>query len=310
LKILVTGASGFLGKNLTKHLSRQGHQVFVLSSKKTGYPTVFNSYNFSDSDLEGKLTELDVVVHLASRVHVLKETSENPLKEFRKANVELTARLAELAAKQNVKRFIFISSIGAVAPSSSKQKITVQSIPNPVTDYGKSKLEAEQELIRISKKYHSEYVIIRPVLIYGPNPKGNMQSFLNLAKSGFPLPFGSLDNKRSFISVYSLVDLIEKACRLDEASNSIVLAADQESVSTLDFIVKVRNISGKSANVFKFPKRIFLILGKIFKQASKVDRLVESLVVVPGTNSTSWAWLPKYSLQEGLEMTLNDKEDA
>ena len=230
-KILVTGASGFVGKSLTAELFRQGYAIgaAVRSTKSQ----VNNAEVVVVGEIDGKtdwtnaLRSVDVVIHLAARVHVMRETSHNPLAEFRRLNVAGTEHLARSAAAAGVKRFVYVSSIKVNGEETlNGEAYTEQSNAAPQDPYGVSKWEAEQALQRVSKETGLEVVIVRPPLVYGAGVKGNFAPMISVVARGMPLPFASVNNKRSLIYVKNLVDALMLCATHQAAPGNTYLVSD------------------------------------------------------------------------------------
>ncbi len=235
--VLVTGANGFVGKPLCLALFEQGQAL--RAAVRSENVQVENCEIGDIADISGQtdwrnaLQGVKVVIHLAARVHVMKDASIDPLAEFRKINVEGTLNLAKQAAKAGVKRFIFISSIKVNGEHSDLDKpFTEADVANPQDAYGLSKYEAEQGLLLIAQQTGMEVVIIRPPLIYGPGVKANFKSMLHFVKRGIPLPFGNINNKRSFIYLGNLISLIMRCIDHPEAANQVFLVSDGDDLST------------------------------------------------------------------------------
>jgi len=210
-KILVTGASGFLGRGLFEHLRSGAYDVLgsvrVAAALEEGF--ILAPELSATSDWREALAGRDVVVHTAARAHVLKETEQDPLAVFRMLNTDGTLNLARQAAAVGVRRFVFISSIGVHGLFTREGEcFTEQSPPAPHNDYARSKWEAEQGLLEIAGETGLEVVIVRPPLIYGPGVKANFLHLLRLVESGWPLPLGGIRNRRSFLFLGNFVDAI------------------------------------------------------------------------------------------------------
>jgi nucleoside-diphosphate-sugar epimerase len=203
MRIMVTGAGGFVGKALVEWLAAQGHAVRAITRQIVP--------DIATADWAPLLVEIDAVVHLAARVHQLREKSADPLAEFRRINRDATLRLAEAAIAAGNQRFVFISSVKAATESTGLQPIDEDQPANPVDPYGISKLEAEQGLLALAGQGDFEPVILRVPLVYGPGAKGNMRTLFTLVRLGMPLPLGSIDNRRSLIGLGNLVRAIELA---------------------------------------------------------------------------------------------------
>ncbi|MDQ1253894.1 MAG: UDP-N-acetyl-alpha-D-quinovosamine dehydrogenase, partial [Euryarchaeota archaeon] len=214
-KILVTGATGFVGKALCKRIASNGWHVrgVVRSAEQAanlsaGVEVVQMESIGADTDWSDALAGVDAVVHLAARVHVMQDNATDPLSAFRQVNVAGTERLARMAAKAGVRRFIFLSSIGVNGNITHDQPFIEEDKPRPYSPYTLSKFEAEQVLRRIASETGMEVVIIRAPLVYGPKNPGNILQLLHVIAKGWPLPFASIKNLRSFIFIGNLVDAI------------------------------------------------------------------------------------------------------
>ena len=235
MKVLVTGANGFLGKSITKELSRDSNEIISVTRSISNDSFAVGEIN-ENTNWTDVLTGCDVVVHLAARVHQMHDDSPNPLLEFRRVNTEGTLNLAHQAKKSGVKRFIFISSI-KVNGEESDFPYSEVSEPNPSDAYAISKWEAEQGLNQLAREGQMEVVIIRPPLIYGPGVKANFASMIKWVKRGLPLPFGVIHNKRSLVAVGNLVDFIilcADRSKSPKAANETFLISDGADVSTTE----------------------------------------------------------------------------
>ena len=327
LKLLISGASGFIGKHLLAELLKHEFEIRAAVRIPDDLPCptfvlgkIDGTTNWSDS-----ITGCDAVIHLAAYAHVT-----NPAKIdkalLHKTNVEGTARLAQEAAKAGVKHFIFISSTGAMADSSNK--VLCSDAPcSPTTLYGQSKLMAEKEMKCIACKYGMALTIIRPPLVYGPGNPGNMQRLLKLISSGIPLPLASVGNRRSFIYVENLVDVIVACLGNPIAFGKIYLPSDGKDVSTPELISKIAKANqsfkyseftqeekaeklkcGKlkydvSARLFPFPENILKALG-LLPGLGALRKLTSSLYVDSEPVREDLGWIPRFTMEEGLRRTL------
>jgi len=283
MKILITGQNGFIGKALFNLLQQQGHQVrgTVRSWQKIeqGKDIVAVGDIDSTTDWSSSLAGVEVVVHLANRAHILNDHTENPLSIFRQVNVAGTIQLAKQAVKFGVKRFVFVSSIKVNGESTDKHPFKENDKPNPQDPYSISKLEAEYALHEISAKSSMEIVIIRPPLVYGQGVKGNFERLSRLVESGIPLPFASIENKRSLISLENLVQILAKSINHPDVPGRTLLVSDKEDISTLELIKKIAISIDKPARVFYFPPVLLKIIGKVLGQSNIIKRLTENLQI-------------------------------
>ena len=283
MKILITGQNGFIGKALFDLLKQQGHQVrgTVRNKQKTQKNKDILVVGNIDSTTDWKdpLTDVEVVIHLANRAHVLNDQVRDPLAIFREVNVAGTIQLAKQAVESGVKRFIFVSSIKVNGEQTSKHPFTVNDKPNPQDPYAISKLEAENTLRKIAQKSSMEIVIIRPPLVYGQGVKGNFQRLSRLVELGIPLPFSSIKNKRSLISLDNLLQILSKAVIDPAVANQTFLVSDGRDLSTPQLIKKIANSIGKPARLFPFPIKLLKVIGRLTGQSEIINRLTENLQI-------------------------------
>jgi nucleoside-diphosphate-sugar epimerase len=309
--ILVTGANGFVGSFLIPELLRQSYLVKLLlrkSSPKIHFKCKkFRIDNFNDTKLEKVFENIDVVIHLAGRVHVMKDNEKDPLAEYRKINVDLTRKLAQQAASSGVKRLIFISSIkvnGELTEASSKFLPDEKS--NPQDAYAVSKKEAELALFKLAKETGMEVVIIRPPLIYGPGAKANFLSMMKLLHKNLPLPFDNIKNKRSLVYVRNLVSLISRVISHPKAAGQIFLVSDDCDVSTTTLLKLTSFFLGKKIKLFSLPvcvlKGLFFLIGR----AELSQRLLSSLSLDISKTKQLLGWLPPYSFEDAIKLTAED----
>jgi len=233
----------------------------------------------STTDWKDPLTDVEVVIHLANRAHVLNDQVRDPLAIFREVNVAGTIQLAKQAVESGVKRFIFVSSIKVNGEQTSKHPFTVNDKPNPQDPYAISKLEAENTLRKIAQKSSMEIVIIRPPLVYGQGVKGNFQRLSRLVELGIPLPFSSIKNKRSLISLDNLLQILSKAVIDPAVANQTLLVSDALDLSTPQLIKKIANSIGKPARLFPFPIKLLKVIGRLTGQSEIINRLTENLQI-------------------------------
>ena len=250
------------------------------------------------------LNNVNVVIHLAARVHVMNDKSIDPLVEFRKVNVDGTLNLARQAAQTGVKRFIFISSIKVNGELTSEGKpFTEGDVSNPQDAYGISKLEAEQGLLQIAQQTGMEVVIIRPPLVYGPNVKANFASMLKAVKQGIPLPLGAINNKRSFIYVENLVSFIILCVQHPLATNQIFLVSDGYDLSTTELLRECALALGVNSRLIPVPQKVLEVIAHMLGKRDVVQRLCGNLQVDITKARTLLGWMPPISVSEGLKRT-------
>lgn len=305
--ILVTGANGFIGKAVCSDLASRAYQVRGVVRhpqnmvSQGGFECLPMQGIDANTDWSGALKGVDSVVHLAARVHLMRETAADPLAEFRRTNVDLTLSLARQAAAAGVRRFVFISSIkvnGEVTPAG--QPFTAEDVPHPTDPYGISKLEAEQGLLVLAAETGLEVVIIRPVLVYGPGVKANFQSMMRWLLKGVPLPLGALYNRRSFVALGNLADLIAICLRHPAAANQVFLASDGEDLSIPALLRRTGVALGKPAWLIPVPV-IFLRAGaRLVGQEAVMQRLCDSLQVDISKTRRVLNWEPPVDVDDAL----------
>lgn len=308
-KILLTGATGFVGSTLLARLKKQSEIQVVVTTRKNVPETDVNTIVVGDidgaTDFSVALRDTDIVIHCAARAHIMSDDVPDPLAEYRRVNVAGTLNLARQAAISGVKRFIFISSIKVNGESTTNRpKFNVFDIPAPRDAYGQSKAEAEQSLLELSRETNMEVVIIRPTLVYGPAVKANFASLFSVVSSGFPLPFACIcNNKRSLVSVTNLVDLIVTCIDHPKAANQIFLVSDDHDVSTSEMVREMAIALGKPTWQIPVPVWCYAWAGKLFSKSDIVDRLTGSLQVDITHTKETLDWTPKETLQEGFKKT-------
>lgn len=308
-KVLLTGATGFVGSTLLARLKKQPEIQVTVTTRRDVLDTDINTVVVgdidSDTDFSVALRNADTVIHCAARAHIMSDKVPEPLAEYRRVNVAGTLNLARQAARYGVKRFIFISSIKVNGESTtSNPKFNVFDIPAPRDAYGKSKAEAEQALLQLSRETNMEVVIIRPTLVYGPAVKANFSSLFSVVSRGIPLPFACIrNNKRSLVSVTNLVDLIVTCIDHPKAANQIFLVSDDHDVSTSEMVHEMAAALGKSTWQIPVPVWCYALVGKIFNKSDIVDRLTGSLQVDITHTKETLGWTPKETLQEGFKKT-------
>ena len=306
-QLLITGASGFVGRRLCERTSIEGWPVRRAVRCPGGHHEVVVGDLGADTDWSAALSGIDCVVHLAARVHVMNETISDPLAAYRRINVEGTLNIARQAAVVNVKRFIFISSIKVNGASTLPGKLfAADDQPNPVDPYGISKWETEVGLQQLAKETGMEVVIIRPPLVYGPGVKANFQNMMRWIDRGVPLPLGAIHNKRSFVSIDNLVDLIITCIEHPGAANQTFLAADGEDLSTTELLRRVARALGKSARLIPIPVSILTLIASLLGKKDLAQRLCGSLQVDISKAQVLLGWQPPVSLDECLRQVAEE----
>lgn len=307
-RIFLTGASGFVGGALLPELPLQQLRLFG----RTDIDVVGVPFSKGEITKDAKFLEAlgntEVVIHCAARVHIMDDSSSNPLSEFRTINTEGTLNLARQAAQAGVQRFIFLSSIKVNGESTShRSPFTAFDKRSPENAYGISKSEAEEQLLVLGSETGMEIVIIRPPLVYGEGVKANFASLMKLVGKGFPVPFRAINhNKRSLVSVYNLVDLIKICIDHPRAANQVFLVSDDNDLSTAQMVALMAKVQGRVNLSVPVPVWCFKLIGKVFKKDAVVDRLVGSLEVDIEHTKNTLGWFPPYTVEHGF--TLAAKE--
>ncbi len=307
--ILITGANGFVGKILCAELLQHALAIKTvvrsmnIDNKKN--QLVVDSIN-AKTDWTAALKDMDVVIHLAARVHVMKDKSLDPLEEFRKVNVDGTLTLATQAAKAGVKRFIFISSIKVNGEFTELNKpFTEQDAANPQDAYAISKHEAEQGLLLIAQQTGMEVVIIRPPLIYGAGVKANFASMLKAIKRGFPLPLGAVHNKRSFVYVGNLVSLIVRCIDHSAAKNQVFLVSDDHDLSTTELLQQCATALRVKSRLLPVPQNLIKAFAALLNKQAVAQRLCGNLQVDISKTCNLLDWKPPTTVADGLKATVS-----
>lgn len=300
LKILVTGANGFVGGALCDSLRQQGITV-VAAVRGNACDNEYVLGDFSAlTDWMFALCGCNTVIHLAARVHVMNDKSSNPLTAFRAVNVDATLNLARQAAQSGVKRFVFISSIGVNGAETFSEPFSEMSKPQPHSDYALSKFEAEEGLKDICAKSGMEFVIIRSPLVYGSNAPGNFRSLLKFVHKGLPWPLGLIKNQRSMVALENLVDFIKVCIEHPKAANQSFLVADVESVSTPQLIRLLSEGMGKPVRLFPVPVQALKLGAFLLGKQSMYQQLCGSLQVDISKAQNILGWVPPVRVDDGL----------
>lgn len=308
MKVLLTGATGFVGKAVLATLSQQ-HFTPVLALRTevaefNQYQTFIHPSIDEHTQWQESLAGCETVIHSAARVHIMAEDSSQALEKFRAVNTAGTINLARQAAQAGVKRFIFISTIKVLGEQSCEQPFSYRDPAQPADNYAVSKFEAEQALLDIAKNSDLEVVIIRPVLVYGPGVKANFLTMLKWLDKSIPLPLGAIANKRSFISLDNLADLITLCVTHPNAANQVFLASDDCDLSTTQLLQSLKSALNSRALLIPIPMSWLTMLAKILGKANYAQRLCGSLHVDITHTKQSLDWTPPVSVEQGIAKTV------
>ncbi len=306
MHILVTGSNGFIGKTLLLALPTRAHKtVATVRATLHDWTPPSNAVAIGDIDAATNwstaLHGADAVIHLAARVHIMRDTAIDPWAEFRRVNTEGTLNLARQAATAGVRRFIFLSTIGVNGNSTAHGKIfTETSASLPHDPYSVSKHEAEVGLRVISKSTGMEIVIIRPTLVHGNKAPGNFGKLTRLVAMSLPLPLASIDNRRSLVGIDNLVDFIITCLEHPAAANETFLVSDGEDLSTPDLIRRMARAMNRPARLLPVPKSVLMAAAAMLGKRAMAQRICSSLQVDISKSRALLGWNPPVSVDEGL----------
>lgn len=296
-KFLVTGSNGFVGQFLRKSAAGQ-HNMLALFRQDT--ENLLLSGAFPD-----EYKHIDTLIHLAGRAHVMHETAEDVYQAYAAVNIDYTLKVAELARRLKIKRFVFLSSV-KVNGEASDQPFSENDIPAPLDAYGQTKLAAELALKEFCAQHHMELVIIRPPLIYGPGVKANFKQLIKLCLLPLPLPFASVNNKRSFVSLDNLTDFILECSSNPQAANQTFLISDGEDVSTAKLVKTIRQVNQKRPWLIPLPAWMLELTFKLMGKSGLSQRLLGNLQVDIRKAKTLIGWQPKLNFKDGIAKTLKE----
>ena len=306
MKVLATGAAGFVGDVLCRTLIKKKVPL-IRVGRSSRFPINVAIGDMDETtDWTAALEECAVVVHLAARVHVMDDTAPDPLAAFRTVNVMGTINLARQAASAGVKRFVFISSVKVNGELTQPgDAFTEADTPNPQDAYGQSKHEAEQGLRQVSQETGMEVVIIRPPLVYGPGVRANFASLMRAVKRGWPLPLGAIHNQRSFVAIDNLVDFIVTCISHPLAANQTFFVSDGHDLSTTDLIRHMALSAGVPSRLIPVPMWALRAGGALIGKGDVVQRLCGNLQINISKSQSLLGWAPPVSIEEGLRRAMS-----
>jgi nucleoside-diphosphate-sugar epimerase len=308
--VLVTGANGWIGHHLTMRASIVGWSVrgavrLPVTASATGNVVPVGELD-GNTDWLHALLNCRVVVHTAARVHMMHDKTSNPLREYRRVNVEGSLNLARQASKAGIKRFIFVSSIKVNGEQTlPNQPFHADDGPDPKDPYGISKMEAEQGLRDIARQTGMEVVIVRPPLVYGPNVKANFATLMRAVKRGVPLPLGAINNQRSLIGIDNLVDFLITCIDHPLAANETFLVSDGRDLSVPELVCELANAMGVKAHLLNIPVSALQFFATFMGKRDAVNRLCENLQMDIDKARQLLAWTPPVSIDEGLKRAVH-----
>lgn len=307
MKILVTGAGGFVGAALTRRLAAAGHSVrgsFRTAPPPASWMECVSTGNLEDCADLGALTDgMDAVVHLAARVHMMRETAVDPDAAYRRANAETTARLAAAAAEAGVSRFVLMSSVKANGEETAGTPYNETSPPDPQDAYGRSKLEAERSLERFTDGPMSATALRTP-LVYGPGVKANFAALMRVCASAVPLPLdGITDNRRSLLFLGNLTAAIERVLTAPAPHAGVYLLRDGEDLSTAELVRRLRFSFNRRTLPLPVPAGLLRAAAAAAGKSSAADRVCGSLRIDDGLFRRTFDWTPPFTVGQGLAAT-------
>jgi nucleoside-diphosphate-sugar epimerase len=311
--VLVTGARGFVGRPVVdafrtagwavmgavRHRSDQDESLRLragATEREVGYREVATGELGPETDWRDALAGVDVVVHLAARVHQMRDQTADPLAEFRRVNVAGTRQLAEQAAEAGVKRFVFVSSIKVNGEGTAPDQAYCETdMPAPADPYGISKYEAEEALREVGARTGLEVVILRPPLMVGRGVKGNLASLAGAVRRGWPLPFGAITgNRRSLLDVCNLAEAIVVCAEHPRAAGEVFLVSDGVPLSTAELTRQIGRAVGRSPVLLPVPVALLRIVGRLTGKRAAVARLTGSLLIDDSKIRRLLVWAPKF----------------
>jgi nucleoside-diphosphate-sugar epimerase len=305
--VLVTGANGFVGQSLCKQFEADELSIRCVvrtanhaHQGKTFFPVGDIGLN---TDWSAALEGVEQVVHLASRAHITRESSTDPLGEYRRVNVEGTRRLVQQAIVAGVQRFVYVSSVKVNGEMTTDSPYQEDDNPEPEDAYGISKWEAEQVLWDVTQGTGCEAVVLRPPLMYGPGVKANFLRLMHAVQRGIPLPFAAVQNKRSLLYVDNLVDAIRVCLHHPQAAGQTFLVSDGEDVSTPELIRRIARALNRTARIVPVPMFLLQTGAALIGKTSAMNRLTGSLQINSHKIHQQLGWHPSFSMSQGLEET-------
>ncbi|AHI72837.1 UDP-glucose 4-epimerase family protein [Burkholderia thailandensis] len=308
-RIVVTGANGFVGRALCRVLLAAGHEVTGLVRRRGGCIDGVSEWVHEADDFVGvadrwpSSLQADVVVHLAARVHVMRDRVLDPDTAFRTSNVAATLRVARAARQQGARRFVFLSSIKAIAEADGGAPLREDSIPAPQDAYGRSKLEAERALEQLRDGASFDTVIIRPPLVYGPEVRANFLSLMRAVAQGVPLPLGAVRARRSMVYVDNLADAVMHCAIEPAAMQGCFHVADDGAPTIAELVNDIARHLGRSARLLPIPEPLLRVVGAMTGRTAQIDRLTNDLRLDTAHIRAVLGWRPPYSREEGLAET-------
>jgi nucleoside-diphosphate-sugar epimerase len=314
-RVLVTGADGFVGKYVCRKLIASGFIPHAGVRTLQLWPELqrvvpgLTDYSLlgdlsANPDLRGPLAGVSAVVHLAARVHVMRESAGDPLREYRRVNVDATKSLALAAVAAGVRRFIFVSTVKVHGESTSTEPFREEMTPNPEDAYAVSKLEGEEALRSLASESGLEVVIVRPPLVYGPGVRGNFLRLIRLVDRALPLPWPKTENSRSMIGADNLADFLVRCVDHPRAAGKSFLVKDSEDISTRELIRRLARHLARPVRLVPVPEALIRLAARLTFKEEAVNRVLDSLVIDSHRAQQDLQWAPPVPLDDGLAATV------
>lgn len=315
MHVLITGASGYIGRAVTHRLLGDGHTVTAMIRRHdpdlpvAAAPWLVADIGALPADSAQRLQSVQCVIHCAARVHVMRETQAVPIDAFRKVNVDATLALARLAQAAGVRRFVFLSTIGVHGNDSHAGAFRHDDTPRPQSPYAVSKLEAELALDALAGSTAMQCMHVRPPLVYGRGAPGNFALLRRAVASGLPLPLGGLHHARSFVSLDNLVDLLAHLVGWPGHGQGPYLVSDGQDLSTTAFVRAIGDAMGKRPVLLPIPQTLLTALAGLVGRADQVRKMAVPLTLDIGHTRTELGWSPPWSVQQSLQRALDPTDN-
>lgn len=302
-RIFITGATGFVGGHLKRHLMERGYDVFSATRSVVGDPFAADSWRRVIEK-----AECGTVVHLIAKTHSDDAADPSALPSYRRVNVDITDALLQASSQAGVRKFLYLSSIKAVGEETPMDEPFTEKSPcRPEDCYGITKREAEERVLRYAESMNT--IILRPPLIYGPGVKGNFRRLLNAVRKGVPLPFAEVRNARSLLFSGNLVHSVERAL-LSERAEGVYHIADDEAPSTPELLRLIASAMAKSPRLFSLPPKVLLYTGKLAGKGGEVRKLISSLLLSTERAKKELAYEPLHTLSAAVRSLLAQESDG
>jgi len=311
--VLITGANGFIGRFLSNYLIQNDYLIVNALRSPDSISTALADGRLeyvgnidAHTDWQQALSDVEIVIHLAARVHVMNETEADPHQAFQQTNYHGTINLAEQAISAGVRRFIYLSTIKVNGEQTQERAFNANDSALPLEDpYALSKQLAETKLLEMQQQGLLEVVIIRPPLVYGPGVKGNFLRLIQLVEKQLPLPLDKIKNQRSLVSVNNISSLIQLCLEHPKANGEIFLVSDGKGISTSELFAQISYALNCKNRLFYIPRIILQLLTSVLGKSKEFHRLFDSLSVDIEKNQRLLNWRPSTSMQSALQQTIS-----